>query len=438
MVKQNTIAKELSLKGIGLHTANKVNLTFKPAGIDSGINFIRIDLPGKPVIKACVDSLLPPQFSPRRTSIGTDSVNVQTIEHLMAALAGRAIDNINIEIDNNEVPGLDGSSLNFLEILEKAGIAAQDKVRQQYSIREPVFVEEDGSSIIAVPSEEFRISYTLNYNHSALKTDFMELDLNPQVFKREIASARTFCLEDEANELQRHGMGRGANYENTLVVGKKGVIKNKLRFENEFVRHKMLDLIGDLYLIGSALKGHIIALRSGHSLNLKLAKKLSQQKMRFSAGGIGVKYHPAAGEELDVEAIKKILPHRDPFLFIDKIVSLEMGKRATGIKNLTMEDYFFKGHFPGRPVMPGVLIVEAMAQVGGVMMLAPEENRGKLAFFLSANNIKFRRTVLPGDQLVLEVEAGRIKSKTGQVFGKAFVEGKLVAEADLMFALVEG
>ncbi len=437
MDKQRTISRELSLKGIGLHTASKVNITFKPADVNSGINFIRTDLSAKPAIKACVDSLLPPSFSPRRTSIGRDSIDVQTIEHLMAALAGLGIDNVNIEIDNNEVPGLDGSSLNFIEILEKAGITQQEKERRYYLIREPIFVEEDGSSIIAVPCEEFRISYTLNYDHCVLKTDFMELNLNPEMFKNEIASARTFCLEDEANELQRQGMGKGANYENTLVVGKTGVIKNKLRYEDEFVRHKILDLIGDLYLVGP-LKGHIIALRSGHSLNLNLAKKISLQNKRYSAGGIGVKYHPRAGEELDLDAIKKILPHREPFLFVDKIVSLEMGKRATGIKNLSMEDYFFKGHFPGRPVMPGVIIVEAMAQVGGVMMLAPEENRGKLAFFLAANHIKFRKTVLPGDQLVLEVEAGRIKSKTGQVYGKAFVEGKLVAEAELIFALVEG
>lgn len=437
MDKQRTISRELNLKGVGLHTANKVSVTFKPADADTGINFIRVDLPERPVIKACVDSLLPPDFSPRRTSIGTDAVNVQTIEHLMAALAGLGIDNIGIEIDNNEVPGLDGSSLNFLEVIEKAGIKEQEKERRFYSIKEPIFVEEDGSSIMAVPSDNFRISYTLNYDHSVLKTDFMELNLSPDAFKKEIASARTFCLEEEANELQRQGMGRGANYENTLVVGKNGVIKNKLRFQDEFVRHKMLDLIGDLYLIGSPIKGHIIALRSGHSLNLKLSKKLSQQKERYFASGIAVKYHPKSGEELGVDEIKKILPHREPFLFVDKIISLEIGKRATGIKNLSMKDDFFRGHFPARPVMPGVLIVEAMAQVGGVMMLAPEENRGKLAFFLAANNIKFRKTVLPGDQLVLEVEAGRIKSKTGQVHGRAFVEGKLVAEADLMFALVE-
>jgi UDP-3-O-[3-hydroxymyristoyl] N-acetylglucosamine deacetylase/3-hydroxyacyl-[acyl-carrier-protein] dehydratase len=260
--------------------------------------------------------------------------------------------------------------------------------------------------------------------------------MNRDIFKKDFAAARTFCLESEASQLQNQGMGLGANYENTLVVGKSGVIKNALRFDDEFVRHKILDLMGDLYLVGP-LKAHVVALRSGHSLNLKLAKKIAQQKEKYAVAGIGAGYHPQAGEQLDINMIKKILPHREPFLFVDKIIHLEMGKHATGVKNVTINDYFFKGHFPEKPVMPGVLIVEAMAQVGGVMMLAPEENRGKLAFFMAADNIKWRKTVVPGDQVVLDVVAGKIKSKTGQVHGKAYVDGKVVCEADLMFALVE-
>ena len=210
------------------------------------------------------------------------------------------------------------------------------------------------------------------------------------------------------------------------MVGKSGVIKNTLRYEDEFARHKILDLLGDLYLLGQPIKGHIIALRSGHSLNLRLARKISEQMRRYSLGGVGATYHPKEGQELDKAEIMKILPHRDPFLFVDKIIYLDKGKRATGIKKVTKDDYFFKGHFPGRPVMPGGLIVEAMAQVGGVMMLSPEENRGKLAFFMTADNIKFRKKVVPGDTLVLDVTAGKIRSKTGQVYAKAFVDGKLV------------
>jgi UDP-3-O-[3-hydroxymyristoyl] N-acetylglucosamine deacetylase/3-hydroxyacyl-[acyl-carrier-protein] dehydratase len=355
----------------------------------------------------------------------------------MAVLFGLGVDNLNIELDNSEVPGLDGSGLNFLEAILQVGLSQQDKAKSFYAIKEPLFAQEQDAAIIVLPSQDFKISYTLDYNHPLLKTEFMDLVLTPQVFTEEIASARTFCLEEEAGQLQRQGIGCGANYQNTLVVGKDGVIKNKLRYPNEFIRHKILDLIGDLYLVGVPLKAHIIALKSGHSLNLKLVKKIYQQYERFSSAGVGTNSGFKAEGELDTEGIKKILPHREPFLFVDKIVRLEEGRRATGIKNISPSDYFFKGHFPGRPVMPGVLIVESMAQVGGVMMLSPQENRGKLAFFLSADNIKFRKTVLPGDQLVLEVVAGRIKSKTGQVHGQAFVDGKLVAEADLMFALVE-
>lgn len=437
MDNQRTIEREISLKGIGLHTANKVNITFKPADIDTGINFIRTDLPYRPQIKVSLDSLLSQSRSPRRTSVGNGTVEIQTIEHLMAALAGLHIDNIKIEIDNDEVPGLDGSSLNFLETLTEAGIKEQQKNRQYYVIKEQIFVEEDGAFIMAVPSSEYKISYTLSYNHPMLKAQFLEINIHSDTFKKELAAARTFCLEDEAQELQHQGLGRGANYDNTLVVGKSGVIKNKLRYEDEFIRHKILDLIGDLYLLGQPIKGHIIAVRSGHSLNLKLLRKIEQQRQRYSLGGIGIDYRPQEAEELDAELIMKILPHRQPFLFVDKIIFLDKGKRAVGIKNVTINDYFFKGHFPGKPVMPGVLIVEAMAQVGGVMMLSPQENRGKIAYFMSIDKAKFRKPVVPGDQLILEVQAGKIKSRTGQVHGRALVDGKVVAEADLMFALVE-
>jgi len=428
MEKQKTIANPVSLSGVGIHTGNKVSITFKPAQASSGVTFIRTDIPGAPRIQANVQSFLAAKFN-RRSSIGNSEIEVQTIEHLMSALSSLGIDNIDIEIDNNELPGLDGSAIKFVEALEKAGIAEQEQEKYIHVIKEPISIEDGASSITIVPAKEFKISYTLNYDHPLLEAQFLEICVNAGSFKTEIAPARTFCLESEASELQNQGLGLGANYENTLVVGRAGVIKNKLRFKDEFVRHKILDLIGDLGLAGCPIQGHVIALKSGHSLNLKIAQKIFEQKTKAQGARTmeGV---------LDVSDIMKIIPHREPFLFVDRVSILEKGKRAVGIKNVTINDYFFRGHFPGRPVMPGVIIVEAMAQVGGVMMLASEENKGKLAFFLSINNVKFRKPVVPGDQLVLEVEAIKVKSKTGQVRGRALVDGKVVAEADFVCALV--
>jgi len=430
MAKQATILKEVNFNGVGLHTANKTNVVLIPETTDKGIIFVRKDLPGSPEICASLGSLVSIESSPRRTTIDVAQGQIQTIEHLMAALSGLGIDNLRIELDNNELPGLDGSSLSYVKLIEQAGIKEQDKERNYFKLKEPIVLKDSNASIMALPSDEFKISYTLDYSEPINKTEFLEVNLSSSgVFKNEIAPARTFCLESEAKELQSNGLGLGANYENTLVLANDGtVIKNKVRFKNEFVRHKILDLIGDLYLIGCPLKAHIIAVKSGHSLNLKLVKEIAQQKERYSMN--------ANKTCLEIEDIKKIIPHREPFIFVDRITDIEYGKRATGLKNVTINDYFFKGHFPGRPVMPGVIIVEAMAQVGAVMLLASDEYRGKLAFFMSIDNVKFRKPVVPGDQLILEVETVKVKSKIGQVRGKALVDGKVVAEADFICALV--
>ena len=434
ILRQKTIKKEVNLEGVGLHTGEKVKLTFLPAPPNSGVLFFREDISS--LVKADLYSVLSPENFPRRTSIGRDGVCIHTVEHLMAALSILGIDNIQINITGQEVPGMDGSARDFIEKIKEVGIVEQPAPKEYLVVREPLWVDEKDASIVILPSPHFRISYTLDYDNPAISTDFLDVVLDSEKDSSSLALARTFCLEEEVTPLLNMSLGKGANYTNTLVVSKRGIVENELRDEEEFVKHKILDLIGDLYLAGP-IKGHVIAFRSGHLLNIKLLTKLKAYKEKITSSGVGAatSFIPQK-DSLDASEIMKILPHRYPFLLVDKIVYLEKGKKAIGIKNVTINDYFFQGHFPDRPIMPGVLIIEVMAQVGGVLMLSPPENRGKLAYFMAADNIKFRRTVEPGDQLVIEVVVGKVKSKTGQVHTKAFVENRVVAEADLMFALV--
>ncbi|MCK4993499.1 MAG: bifunctional UDP-3-O-[3-hydroxymyristoyl] N-acetylglucosamine deacetylase/3-hydroxyacyl-ACP dehydratase [Candidatus Omnitrophica bacterium] len=430
---QCTISKSVGLSGIGLHTGQKVNVKFKPSGEDQGIEFIRTDLEGKPRIKAHMSNLIE---RPRRTSIGIQNVEIHTIEHVLAALAGLGIDNIAIEMDAEELPGLDGSALPFLELLKKAGVKELNSPRNYFQPKEPLYMEEGDSSVMILPANDFRISYTMSYPNSLLKSQYASFEFSPELFEKELAPSRTFCLQEEAEELTRQGLGKGANYENTIVVGEKGIVQNTLRFEDEFVRHKICDLIGDLYLLGHPVKGHVIGIKSGHPLNIKLLKKIKHLHDRQTQASIIASSEGISNvAPLDINEIKRILPHRYPFLLVDRILEIKEDKYAVGIKNVTINEQFFQGHFPGRPVMPGVLIVEAMAQVVGVLLLSKSDNLGKRAYFMSMDKVKFRRMVLPGDQLRLEVSVLKLRSKTGQVYGRAMVENKVVAEAVLMFSL---
>lgn len=435
MDKQKTIVNKISLEGSGLHTGIKTKIELLTASVDTGIVFIRRDLDPPVLIKANLYSVLDPDKFPRRTSIGINEVYVHTIEHLMAALHILGIDNIQVHIWGEEVPGLDGSAKEFVDKIRAAGIEKQSLPRNALVLREPLWIEEDSASIAVLPYHTTRISYVLNYENSLIGSGYSDVILNGEI-NDNIYEARTFCLENEVKTLLSMGLGKGANYKNTLVVSDKGILDNKLRFPDEFIKHKILDLIGDLYLAGP-VRGHIIAIRGGHSLNIKLLEKLRRYKEKSMSAGVHsqTSYLPQ-GNELNTEEIMHILPHRYPFLLVDKIIYLERGKKAIGIKSVTVNEHFFQGHFPGRPVMPGVLIIEAMAQVGGILMLACKEHKGKLAYFMAANNVKFRKTVVPGDQLVIEVVAGKMRSKTGVVYTKALVDGKIAAEAELMFSLV--
>ncbi len=436
MEKQRTINQRIEFEGIGLHGGKNARVEFLPAAVNTGVVFLRKDIKSSALIKANCYSTLDPEKFLRRTSIGADGVYVHTIEHLMAALHLLGVDNIQINIWGDEVPGLDGSAKEFVVKIKEVGLKIQDAQRKYLVIRDPLWVEEGMMSIAILPCSNLRVSYVLDYDNKLIGSGYGDVIVNGSL-EDNVYQARTFCLESEVKPLLDIGLGKGANYKNTLVVSEKGVVDNTLRCSDEFVKHKILDLIGDLYLIGP-LKGHIIAIRGGHSLNLRLLRKLRKYQEKKQSAGIASQIAYVSGkEELNAEEIMQILPHRYPFLLVDRVVHLEKGKKAIGIKNVTMNEYFFQGHFPGRPVMPGVLIVEAMAQVGGVLMLACEEHKGKLAYFMAANNVKFRRTVVPGDQLVIEVVSGKIRSRTGTVHTKALVNNNVVSEADLMFALVE-
>ena len=438
MRKQKTIKKEISLpQGVGLHTGQKVSLKFRPAGINEGINFIRVDIDGKPIVPANISHIIDAAKRPRRTSVGINSVEVHTIEHVMAALFGLEIDNVFIEVNAEELPGYDGSALPFYEALKKAEVTELEAPKKTFQVRNPLWIEEENGFIIILPGKGFRVSYTLNYEHVFLKSQYVSLVFNENIFGREIAPSRTFCLEDEVDDLRSLGLGKGADFENTLVVTKNGISgNNKLRFPDEFVRHKISDLLGDLYLLGSTIEGHVVASRSGHPLNIRLLQKIKLQFEKFKEAGVAARLDRIESiPPLDIKAIQRILPHRYPFLLIDRIVELQEDDYVVGVKNVTINEQFFNGHFPGHPVMPGVLILEAMAQVAGVMMLSKNENLGKIAYFMSMDKVKFRKTVVPGDQLVLRVKVIKLRSRVIEVRGEAFVDGKIVAEAELRFSL---
>ena len=436
MEQQKTIKREAKVKGTGIHTGKKVELCFKPAEKDTGINFIRVDLADRPVIPASISNVIEKSLRSRRTSLGAGLAEIHTVEHLLCALFGLGIDNIIIEATAEEVPALDGGALSFYRILRKAGIVELEGAKREFTLREPLWLREDDAFLAAFPGDSFRISYTLSYPEASLN-QYLNLTVTEETFARELAPCKTFCLESEVGQLRAQGLGRGATVENTVIVGKSGVVKGKPTFPDEFTRHKVLDLVGDFCLLAPSIKAHVVAVKSGHPLNIKFLKMLDKagQKYGLSAAPAG----EGPGDlvpPFDIEKIMRILPHRYPFLLVDKILELEEGKHIVGVKNVTVNEQFFTGHFPGRPVMPGVLIIEAMAQTAGILMLSRPENQGKLAYFMSMDKVKFRKTVVPGDRLLLKVDVVRIKSRTIQIRGAAYVEDKIAAEADLMFSLV--
>ena len=428
---QKTIAREGSISGRGLFTGAQTTLKFKPAPVGQGVVFVRTDLARPVRIPALVQHVTK---RTRRTAIKSGADAIETIEHCMAAVAGLGIDNVEIEIDGGEVPGVDGSCLPFVETLQSAGIVDQPADKQFLTVTDPVEVRDGSATLIAAPpnAEEFQILYDLDYgNVEPIKQQLLSYTLNPD-FPLQIAPARTFVTKHEAEMLRARGLGSHLQPGDVLVLDTTGPIGTEYRFPNECVRHKVLDLIGDLYLLGCPIRGRIVACKSGHSLNHALVRRLGQMLQAQRRAKL------ALGEPvMDIRRITRLMPHRYPMLLVDRVIEMDGDRRALGVKNVTMNEPFFQGHYPGTPVMPGVLVVEALAQLSGLLLSRKLEHTGKIPMLLSLDKVKLRRPVVPGDQLILESENIRVKARTGHVKCRAYVGDQIAAEAEIKFMLVD-
>ncbi len=454
---QRTIRQSTSISGVGLHTGEPVNMTFHPAPANHGFVFQRSDLPQTPQIKADVDHVVDTQ---RGTTIGIKGANVHTVEHTLAALVGLQVDNVLIELDGPEPPAMDGSSKDFVRALREAGFEEQDAVRTYFEIDEPIHYQDQtkGVELAILPGQEFQATVMVDFGSSILKAQHANLSAIQQ-FPEQFSDSRTFCFLHEVAALHKAGLIRGGNLDTAVVfveeeldegglnavrdlfqnsdIGiKQGVLnEGGLRYDNEPARHKLLDVIGDLALVGTSLKGHIIASRPGHKANVELARKIKNRIIQHQISGKFQK-EGKQGMVFDINGIQEILPHRYPFLLVDRI--LEFGANSIkGIKNVTMNEPFFQGHFPGNPIMPGVLQLEAMAQIGGILLLNTIDNPQTVwVYIVGIDNARFKKPVIPGDTLVFELEMTALKRSICKMTGKAFVDGQLVCSADLVASVV--
>ena len=463
--KQRTIKNPASLSGVGLHTGNKSNMTFKPAPENYGIRFKRIDLPGSPEIPADIDHVI--DIS-RGTTIAKNGAEVHTVEHVLASIMGCEIDNIIVELDSNEPPIMDGSAKDYVATLNMADITEQDAKRDYLVIEDTVHYHDDENNvdIVALPlKDDFRISVMIDYNNPALGVQHTGLFNLQKEFENEFAPSRTFCFLSEIEFLREQGLIKGGDLNNAIVIvdkeagadelndltkklgieesiilGSGTTLNNKeLRYKNEPARHKLLDLIGDMALIGAPVKGQILAARPGHKSNVEFTKMLRKLYLQKK---IEKKFQVMKSENciFDIEAILEIMPHRYPFLLVDRIIDIEVNKRIVGIKNVTFNEPFFNGHFPNKRVMPGVLIVEAMAQCGFILVLnSLDDPENKMAYFASIEKVKFRKPVTPGDQLVFEMYLLSFKRGICKIAGKAYknyIGGEVVCEGEFMAAIL--
>jgi len=433
--RQHTLAKAVSMTGTSLHTGEQVTLTLQPAPENFGFKFRRVDLDDKPFIPALAEKV---QKVERATTIAEGGVNVHTVEHVLSALAGMGVDNAIIEMDANEPPIADGSARPYVELIKSAGLAEQKEARRIFEIREPIYQEtRDGTILTIVPDKKFRISCT-NVGPDGRFTQYFSTEITPEIYEREISAARTFVYYEDIAPLMEKGLIKGGTLEAAIVIrGDSLLSKQPLRFEDEFVRHKILDIVGDLMLSGKRILGHVIAVRPGHGPNTELARAIVKQYETMRSMVPAAMDLPTGDAVLDINEVMKILPHRYPFLLVDRIIGFEGDTKCRGMKNVTINEPFFQGHFPGHPIMPGVLQLEAMAQVASVVLLRMPGNQGKIGYFMSANNVKWRRPVLPGDTLIIETEILKVKRSIASGVGRCIVNGQIVSEADLMFSVVD-
>lgn len=461
MSKQTTIANAVSLEGVGLHTGSMVTLIFEPAPVDFGYVFQRTDLEKNPTIKADAFNVID---TSRGTTLEQNGARVYTIEHALAALVGLGIDNVLIKISGQEIPIMDGSSKPFIDILKTAGISVQDKNREFIEIKKSVSFEdkENGVELIAVPHDSYEIKVMVDYNSPVLGNQEATIT-NLENFEAEIASARTFCFLHEIEMLYKNNLIKGGDLDNAVVivdrpmdskdldelarllnkpkveVSDKGILNNfELHHPNEAARHKLLDVIGDLALVGKPIKGKIIAIRPGHKSNVELAKLIKKSIMSTKNTTDAPQYDPNEVPVFNYQQIEKILPHKHPFLLVDKIIKLTENE-VVSIKNITGDQYFFQGHFPGEPIMPGVLQLEAMAQAGGVLVLADKENPSNWStYFVKIENAKFKDKVVPGDTLIIRMQlTAPVRRGLCIMKGEAFVGDKMVCEANMMAQIIE-
>lgn len=457
---QHTLREEVTISGAGIHTGKFVTMTIKPAAPNAGISFQRIDLPGKPIIKADVDNVVETN---RSTTLEANGGRISTVEHLMAALTGLQIDNALIEIDGEEVPILDGSAGEFVDYLTRAGVEKQNEEKIYYNIHHNISLVDTDKKVemVALPYDRYRINTLIDFNSKVLGTQHADLkDISD--FRTEIAGSRTFCFFHELEALLANNLIKGGDINNAIVVVDKpvdesqverisqvfnkkdikindaGILNNlTLRYPNEPARHKLLDVVGDLALVGVPFKAHIIANRPGHSTNIRFAKKIKEHIKKYKYRDELPKYDPNATPVLDIQQVEATLPHRYPFLLVDKIIELE-STRVVAIKNVTYNEPFFQGHFPENPVMPGVLIVEALAQTGGLLAI-PRDTEDKYdTLFLKIDNCRFKQKVVPGDTLILKMELLHpIRRGICEMKGTAYVGDKIVAEAILIAQIIK-